>query len=94
MQRTTKLITWFKENKAVRPKLFLDSTQDAKDSNCKKEVSGRSRSYYYSEAAKAIFANDDDLDVCHCSQVQPDLFATKIDRRIKEWVSSLLTYTC
>ena len=93
-QRTPKLITWFKENEAARLKLFSDSTQDAKDSNRKKEVSGWSRSYYYSEAAKAIFTDNDDLDVRHCSQVRPDLFATKIDRRIKEWVLSLLTYTC
>jgi hypothetical protein len=58
--------------------------QDAKDSSRKKEVSSHSRGYYYAEAAKAIFANDDDEDVHHCSQVQPDLFAMKIDRRIKE----------
>ena len=73
-------------------KLFSDSTQDAKDLNCKKEVSGRVRGYYYSEAAKAIFTNDDDLDVRHCSQVQPDLFAMKIDHRIKEYIS--LCFTC
>ncbi|KAF8546000.1 hypothetical protein OG21DRAFT_1393387, partial [Imleria badia] len=79
---TTRLITWFKENEAARLKLFSDSTQDAKDSSRKKEVSSHSRGYYYAEAAKAIFANDDDEDVRHCSQVQPDLFATKIDHRI------------
>ena len=65
-------------------KIFSDSMQDAKDANRKKEVSGHSRSYYYAEAAKAIFANDENLDVHHCSQVQPDLFASKIDHKIKE----------
>ena len=91
-ERTTRLIAWFKENEAARLKLFSDSTQDARDSNRKKEVSGRSRSYYYAEAAKAIFANDEDSDVRHCSQVRPDLFATKIDRRIKESVVLALAY--
>ncbi|KAF8120518.1 hypothetical protein EV363DRAFT_1139344, partial [Boletus edulis] len=65
-------------------KIFSDSTQDAKDANRKKEVSGRSRTSYYSDAAKAIFANDENLDVRHCSQVRPDLFASKIERRIRD----------
>ncbi|KAI9568735.1 hypothetical protein HD554DRAFT_2038723 [Boletus coccyginus] len=66
---TTCLITWLKENESAHIKIFSDSMQDARDSNWRKEV---------------IFANDDDEDVQHFSQVCPDLFVRKIDRHIKD----------
>jgi len=82
--RTTRLIAWLKENESARIKIFSDSTQDARDSNRRKEVSSHNKNHYYLEAAKVIFANDVDEDVQHFSQVRPDLFVRKIDRRIKE----------
>jgi hypothetical protein len=82
--RTTRLIAWLKENKTARLKIFSDSTQDAKDADRKKEVSSHNKNYYYLQAAQAIFMNDDDEHVRHFSQVQPEVFIKKIDRRIKE----------
>ncbi|KAG8215247.1 hypothetical protein J3R82DRAFT_8798 [Butyriboletus roseoflavus] len=80
---TTHLITWLKENETTHLKIFLDSTQDAKDADRKKEVSSHNKKYYYLQAAQAIFMNNDDEHVRHFSQVQPDVFIKKIDHHIK-----------
>ncbi|KAH0834608.1 hypothetical protein J3R83DRAFT_10063 [Lanmaoa asiatica] len=87
--RTTRLITWLKENETARLKIFSDSTQDAKDADRKKEVSSHNKNYYYLQAARAIFMNDDDEHVQHFSQVRPEVFVKKIDHRIKEYNARL-----
>ena len=47
-------------------------------------VAGHSKASYLCEAAKAVFANDNNTDVQHLSQVYPDLFEGKVLWRIKE----------
>ena len=54
-----------KENETARLKIFLDSTQDAKDADCKKEVSSHNKNYYYLQAAQVIFVNNNDKHVQH-----------------------------
>lgn len=82
--RTTKLLDWCQENETARIKIFSDSTQEAKDSGRKKEVSSTSKAYYLQQAARTIFANDLNEQVRELSSAHTKEFISRITRRIKE----------
>ena len=72
--RTSRLISWCRENPADRIKLFSDSVGDAKEGGRSKIQAKASKSEYYLKIAKAVFDSvDEDPSIrAHFAQYPQD----------------------
>ena len=88
--RTTRLITYCKDNNDFRLKLFSDSTEEANQQGRTRHQLGTSCDNAYQTLARAVFEHDRDPDFKQAAVSHPTLFVGPIKRRFNMYVEHFI----